>query len=100
MATEIFTQNLLKLKESVLYLCLASEDDKNFGVPKLQNILYYADNAAYRELDAPITGTNYLHFPDGPHPENCRIVQVGRTVTIPVIAAVEPSRTNLSASDR
>ena len=75
METETFKQNLLKLKESVLYLCLASEDDHNFGVPKLKNILYYADHTACRELKAPITGTNYLHFPDGPHPENWHVVR-------------------------
>lgn len=71
MMTDVkFEQDLAKLVEAVIYLCDLSEDDPEFGLSKLTKLLYYADFDAYLEYGQPITGTSYLHFPHGPHPEN------------------------------
>ena len=65
-----FEQNPAKLAEAVIYLSHLSDDDPNFGMPKLAKLLYYSDCAAYTQHGKPITGTTYLHFPHGPFPEN------------------------------
>ena len=65
-----FQQDVAKLVEAAIYLCELSVDDSEFGVSKLTKLLYYADCDAYLEHGEPITGTTYLHFPHGPHPEN------------------------------
>lgn len=65
-----FQQDIAKLVEAVIYLCELSIGDPAFGVSKLTKLLYYADCDSYLEYGEPITGTTYLHFPHGPHPEN------------------------------
>lgn len=65
-----FEQDRGKLIEAALYLIELSIDDPDFGVEKLAKLLYYADCEAYVQRGEPITGTTYLHFPHGPHPEN------------------------------
>lgn len=65
-----FEQDIDKLIEAAIYLCELSADDPEFGVSKLTKLLYYADFDSYLAYGEPITGTTYLHFPHGPHPEN------------------------------
>ena len=65
-----FEQDVDKLIEAAIYLCELSIDDPEFGVSKLTKLLYYADFDSYLEYGEPITGTTYLHFPHGPHPDN------------------------------
>ncbi len=67
---EHFDQDRNKLIEAAIYLSELSLDDPNFAVAKLVKLLYYADCESYMQSGAPITGTTYLHFPHGPHPEN------------------------------
>lgn len=67
---EHFEQDRNKLIEAAIYLSELSIDDPNFAVAKLVKLLYYADCESYMQYGAPITGTTYLHFPHGPHPEN------------------------------
>lgn len=67
---EKFKQNRGKLIEATLYLCELSMDDPNFEMAKLVKLLYYADCESYIHHGKPITGTTYLHFPHGPHPDN------------------------------
>ena len=69
-APENFKQDRSKLIEAVIYLSELSIDDPNFGMTKLVKLLYYADCEAYLQYGMPLTGTTYLHFPHGPHPEN------------------------------
>ena len=71
MVTSItFEQDVDKLIEAVIYLCELSADDPEFAMTKLVKLLYYADFDSYLQHGRPITGTTYLHFPHGPHPEN------------------------------
>ncbi len=65
-----FEQDIDKLIEAAIFLCELSADDPEFGVSKLTKLLYYADFDSYLAYGEPITGTTYLHFPHGPHPEN------------------------------
>ena len=65
-----FYQHRWKFTEAVIHLCAHSVDDPDFGETKLVKLLYYADNAAYQSRGAPITGTTYLRFPNGPFPAN------------------------------
>ena len=69
-AATTFEQDVEKLIEAAIYLCELSADDPEFGVSKLTKLLFYADFDSYLAYGEPITGTTYLHFPQGPHPEN------------------------------
>lgn len=69
-ASTTFEQDVDKLIEAAIYLCELSADDPDFVMTKLVSLLYYADCEAYLEFGEPITGTTYIHFPHGPHPEN------------------------------
>ena len=69
-AATTFEQDVEKLIEAAIYLCELSADDPEFGVSKLTKLLFYADFDSYLAYGEPITGTTYLHFPHGPHPEN------------------------------
>ena len=66
-----------KLAEAVLYLCQQSSEDPNFGEAKLAKLLYFADCDAFEHRGEPITGSTYLHLPNGPHPENWDAVRSG-----------------------
>ena len=67
---EHFYQHRGKFVEAVIHLCARSAADPDFGETKLVKLLYYADSAAYQGQGAPITGTTYLHFPNGSFPAN------------------------------
>jgi hypothetical protein len=55
-----------KFKELVLYLSERSEADPNFGETKLNKLLFYIDQVAYRELGEPVTGAKYQKLRWGP----------------------------------
>ena len=59
-----------KLAEAILYLCEQSSEDPDFGETKLVKLLYFADCDAFERRGTPITGSTYLHLPNGPVPEN------------------------------
>ena len=63
------SENLLKLREAVLYVAQRSKDDPRFGAIKLNKILYYADFEAYRQLGSSITNATYQHLAEGPAPK-------------------------------
>lgn len=58
--------NPTKFEELVLYIAKRSERDDNFGMTKLNKILYYADMMAYARRRRPITGARYQKLPHGP----------------------------------
>ena len=74
---EHFYQRRWKFTEAVIHLCARSVDDPDFGETKLVKLLYYVDSAAYQSRGAPITGTTYLHFPNGPFPANWYTIKDG-----------------------
>jgi uncharacterized phage-associated protein len=55
-----------RLQEMILYLATRSARDPKFGKVKLQELMYYADFAAYRKLGRSISGADYFHAPNGP----------------------------------
>ena len=57
-----------KMKEMILYVAKASEDDENFGAVKLNKILFYADFLAYLKRGQSVTGQDYFAIPEGPAP--------------------------------
>ncbi len=57
-----------KLKELILYICLKEEGDENFGLTKLNKILFKADFLAYRYWGKPMTGQDYFKLENGPAP--------------------------------
>ena len=59
-----------ELAEAILYLCEHSSEDPNFGEAKLVKLLYFADCDAFERRGTPITGSTYLHLPNGPFPED------------------------------
>lgn len=64
MAAQRFKRD--KFKELVLYLSERSEADPNFGETKLNKLLFYIDQVAYRELGMPVTGAKYQKLRWGP----------------------------------
>jgi len=58
--------NETKLRELVLYLARAQNDDYTFGRVKLAKLLYYSDMEAYVRLGASITGATYIKRQEGP----------------------------------
>jgi len=65
-----------KLRELILYVARASEQDEHFGATKLNKILFYADFWAYRKLGHSISGQQYQKLGKGPAPR--RLVPVVR----------------------
>ncbi len=60
--------NSEKFRELIVYIAKSSERDPTFGAVKLNKILYYADFAAFRQLNKPITGATYRKLMEGPAP--------------------------------
>ena len=75
-----------KLVEAVIYISRRSMDDPNFSTGKLTKMLYMADCHSYHEYGSPITGSIYVHFPNGPHPdrwhETRRVMEDDGAVTV------------------
>lgn len=57
-----------KLKELMLYVASKSERDPDFGVVKLNKILFFSDFMAYRLRGRSITGQPYMKLDRGPAP--------------------------------
>lgn len=64
-----------RLRELMLFIADRCEDDSNFGVTKLNKILYYCDFLAFAKLGEPITGISYNKLPFGPVPTAAQIVR-------------------------
>ena len=65
---KIFKLDSEKFRELIVYIVRRSTPDPTFGAIKLNKVLYYADFAAYRQFDKPITGATYRKFIEGPAP--------------------------------
>jgi len=57
-----------RLREAVLYVCEKSRADTRFGKTKLNKLLWFADVAAFLELEKSITRTEYQKLEHGPAP--------------------------------
>jgi hypothetical protein len=62
------TKDIQRLKELILLVAATSENDPRFDVLKLNKLLYYIDNRAYRELGHPLTEATYQRLDEGPAP--------------------------------
>lgn len=72
--TEAMQLNRGKLKELIVYLCAASEQDDGFGMVKLNKLLYRADFESYRLLGHSLTGEIYEKQEFGPVARDLPIV--------------------------
>lgn len=61
-----------KLRELVIHIGLRSESDPDFGVIKLNKILFFADFLAYRKFGRSITGAEYQRLEHGPAPRQLK----------------------------
>ena len=57
-----------KLSELVLFIAAKSKDDPNFGMTKLNKILFFADFYYYGLTGKPISDSKYQHLNFGPAP--------------------------------
>lgn len=57
------------LRELILYIADQCEEDKGFGLTKLNKIIYFADFMSYAKYGEPITGVPYIKMPKGPVPQ-------------------------------
>lgn len=55
-----------KLEELVLYIAYKSQNDKYFGMTKLNKLLYYSDFMSYLYEEEPIVGATYIKKDQGP----------------------------------
>lgn len=55
-----------RLRELTLFVAERCQDDPNFGVTKLNKILFYCDFMAFGKFGKPITGISYNKLPFGP----------------------------------
>jgi hypothetical protein len=58
-----------KLQELVMLVAERSQEDRNFGMTKLNKILFFADFTAYQRTGRSITGAKYQHLDQGPCPQ-------------------------------
>jgi hypothetical protein len=68
-------ESRLRLRELMLFVADRCQGDPNFGVTKLNKILFYCDFFAFARLGKPITGIPYNELTYGPVPtgaENAR----------------------------
>lgn len=62
------TESRTRLRELMLFVAERCQYDPNFGVTKLNKILFYCDFFAFAKLGKPITGIPYNKLPYGPVP--------------------------------
>ncbi len=55
-----------KVQELILYLAKKSEEDPNYGMVKLNKLLFFCDYLWYAKTGRPITGAEYQRLPLGP----------------------------------
>lgn len=65
---KLHVTNDSKMKELILHVATASENDENFGAVKLNKILFYADFLSYLKRGVSITGQEYFALDEGPAP--------------------------------
>src|SRR4051812_14637834 len=63
-----------KLRELILYIAESSVDDADFGITKLNKILFNADFTAFGRRGEAITGVDYQHLQFGPAPRRMKPV--------------------------
>lgn len=103
-----------KFRELILYVCRRSEGDANFGLTKLNKLLWFTDMAAFLSRGASVTGRNYIKLPYGPVPseyeETIRDMQKKRQLAVRVenffgypqkrlLALVEPNLDAFTADE-
>ncbi len=57
-----------KLRELMLFVAERCQNDGNFGVTKLNKVLFYADFLSFAKYGKSITGISYNKLPFGPAP--------------------------------
>jgi hypothetical protein len=57
-----------RLREAVLYVAKACESASQFGLVKLNKILWRADFESFAQRGQPVTGRQYQRLPQGPAP--------------------------------
>ena len=57
-----------KMREAILYVCVASQADEAFGSVKLNKLLFYTDFQAYLRRGKSVTGQEYQKLKNGPAP--------------------------------
>lgn len=60
------TKKTKKLTELLLYVALKSETDPNFGMTKLNKLMFYSDFGQFAKTGNPITETTYIKNHHGP----------------------------------
>ena len=63
-----------KLKQLILYISQKCAAKSNFGVTKLNKIVYFSDFIFYRDTGEPITGVEYQKLQRGPAPRRMKPV--------------------------
>lgn len=64
-----------RLRELILFVAERCENDTNFGLTKLNKILFYCDFMAFAKLGGPITGIPYNKLQFGPAPTAAQITR-------------------------
>ena len=59
-----------KLKALVLYVIWRTSETRDFGLTKLNKVLWFSDARAFQALGKPITGETYVRQKFGPVPEH------------------------------
>lgn len=62
-------QGDVKMRELILHVAQASDQDEKFGAQKLNKILFYADFLSYLVRGESITGQQYFALEEGPAPK-------------------------------
>lgn len=63
-----------KLTELLLYVASKSEDDKKFGMTKLNKLMFFSDFSHYKRTGKPITNTTYVKNDRGPTIKDLKLV--------------------------
>lgn len=58
-----------KMKELIVYISAASENDVTFGAVKLNKVLFHSDFRSFERFGTPITGQQYQRLRNGPAPK-------------------------------
>lgn len=64
-----------RLRELMLFVAERCQNDPNFGVTKMNKVLFYCDFMAFAKFGKPITGISYNKLPFGPVPTGAEIMR-------------------------
>jgi len=64
-----------QFKEVIVYIAQKCSSDDNFGVTKLNKILFFADSLFYLQNRKPLTGVKYIKDRFGPVPQNIETIK-------------------------